>query len=206
MYDAHGKLLEARLAPFAHSVAGTAVSLLEACVMNDLTRAGAIELQPFEQGRRSILAAPLAVAPGLHAVIELFDKTSGPFTPTDQRLVQAAADLGAEMLRQALGQRQQHELLLDAVGAALAASDHVAAALPMGTGSAPQTPPPAQVIDQLRLNLSASGKSDASAAQSLALAEAIRVLGVTHGPEAVEHCIRLVKNIQALLDNVMGSA
>ena len=201
-YDADGRMLDASLAPFARSVAGTAVSLQEACAMNDLAQAGAIELQPFEQGRRSILAAPLAVAPGLHAVIELFDKTSGPFTPDDQRLVQAAANLGADMLRQALGQRQQHQLLLDAVSAALAASDHVAAALPAGAGPGPAAPPPAQVMDQLRQSLTASGQSDASAAQSLALAEAIRVLGVKHGPAALAHCVQLVRNVQALLDRI----
>jgi two-component system nitrogen regulation response regulator NtrX len=204
VYDAAGNLSESRLAPFARSVAGTAVSLQEACVMNDLTHAGGIELQPFEQGRRSILAAPLAVAPGLHAVIELFDKTSGPFTPADQRLVQAAADLGADMLRQALGHRQQHELLLDAVRAALAASDHVAAALPAGTGPAPEAPPPAQVMDQLRKSLSVTSRDSAGAEQSLALAEAIRVLGVKHGPAALAHCVNLVKNVQQLLDQVTG--
>ena len=31
-------------------------------------------LQPFEKNRRSLLAAPLAVAPGIHVVLELFDK------------------------------------------------------------------------------------------------------------------------------------
>jgi ActR/RegA family two-component response regulator len=204
VYDAGGKLLEVRLAPFARSVAGTAVSLQEASAMNDLTRAGSIELQPFEQGRRSVLAAPLAVAPGLHAVIELFDKTNGPFTPADQRVVQAAADLGADMLRQALGQRQQDELLLDAVRAALAASDHVTAALPAGTGQAPEAPPPPQVMDQLRQSLSATSRDAAGAEQSLALAEAIRVLGVKHGPAALAHCVQLVKNVQRLLDQVMG--
>jgi ActR/RegA family two-component response regulator len=204
VYDAEGKLLETQLAPFARSVAGTAVSMQEACVMNDLSQAGAVELQPFEQNRRTLLAAPMAVAPGIHAVIELFDKTSGPFTPADQRLVQAAANLGAEMLRQALGQRQQHQLLLDAVGAALAASDHVAAALPGTAAAKPEAPPPAPVMEQLRQTLSVSALDGAQAEQSLALAEAIRVLGVKHGPAALEHCAQLIKCVTTLLDRTSG--
>jgi ActR/RegA family two-component response regulator len=202
VYNSQGKLLTTRLAPFARSVAGTAVSLQEACAMNDLAHAGAVELQPFEQGHRTLLAAPLAVAPGLHAVIELFDKTSGPFTPTDQRLVQAAADLGSELLRQALGQRQQQTMLLDAVSAALAASDHVAAALPGDAGPHRAEPPPLQVLDELRRNLSAASGDAAGAEQSLALAEAIRVLAVKHGPAAVQHCLALVNQVTSLLDKI----
>ncbi len=202
VYNAQGKALEAPLAPFARSVAGTAVSMQEACVINDLAQTGAVQLQPFEWGHRTLLAAPMSVAPGVHAIIELFDKSSGPFTPTDQRLVQAAADLGAELLRQALGQRQQHQLLLDAVSAALAASNHVSAVLP-GAGAAPaESPPPAQVMEQLRQSLSAAGHDNASAEQSLALAEAIRILGVKHGPAALAHCLQLVSNVTALLDQV----
>jgi two-component system nitrogen regulation response regulator NtrX len=204
VYDATGQTLETPLAPFARSVAGTAVSMQEACVMNDLAQTGIVELQPFEQGRRSLLAAPLSVAPGLHAVIELFDKANGPFTPEDQRLVDAAADIGVELLRQALGQRQQHELLLDAVAAALTASDHVTAVLPSGAVSRPDEPPPAQVLDQLRQSLSASGPDGASAEQSVALAEAIRVLAVKHGPVALEHCLRAVQNVTTLLNKITG--
>ena len=206
VYDAEGKLLDTRLAPFARSVAGTAVSMQEACMMNDLAQAGAVELQPFEKNHRSLLAAPMAVAPGIHAVIELFDKTGGPFTPADQRLVQAAANLGAEMLRQALGQRQQHQLLLDAVGAALTASDRVVATLPGNVPTAPEAPPPAPVMEQLRQTLSVSALDGAQAEQSLALAEAIRVLGVKHGPAALEHCVELIKNVTALLDRTSGGA
>jgi len=202
VYDARGERIEGPLAPFARSVAGTAVSMQEACVMNDLARAGNIELQPFERGHRSLLAAPLSVAPGIHVVIELFDKAAGLFTPDEQRLVQAAADLGAELLRQALGQRQQHQLLLDAVGAALAASETMAAALP-GRASA-DAPPPAQVLDRLREGLSIGPGDAGHAAQSVALAEAIRVLSVKHGPAALEHCLGLVRHVTALLDDVSG--
>ena len=49
-------------------------------------------------------------------------KQTGPFTDEDVRLVQPAAELGTELLRQALGQKQMHRLLFDAVAAALGAS------------------------------------------------------------------------------------
>ena len=53
------------------------------------TAAGAFELQPFERGRRSVLAAALAVGPGAHVVLELFDKqgSAAAFTAEDRRLV-----------------------------------------------------------------------------------------------------------------------
>lgn len=208
VYDAEGKAIDVPLAPFNRSVAGTAVSMQEACVMNDVARASGIELQNFERGRKSLLAAPLTVAPGTHVVIELFDKQSGPFTPDDQRLVQAAAELGAELLRQALGQRHQHQLLLDAVEASLHASETMAAALPSAPGarvtSGPATPPPAQVLDRLREGLSATPGDGANAEQCLALAEAVRALSVKHGPAAVATCIKIVNQVRALLDDVVG--
>jgi ActR/RegA family two-component response regulator len=200
IYDAAGKAMDLTLTPYARSIAATAVSMQEACVINDLAHTGGAELQPFERGHRNLLAAPMTVAPGVHAVIELFDKTGGPFTPADQRLVQAAADLGTELLRQALGQRQQHQLLFDAVAAALAASDHVAAALP--GAAAPAAAPPAPVMEQLRQSLSVTSGDAASAEQSLALAEAIRVVGIKHGPAALAHCLQLVNSVAALLDRV----
>jgi two-component system nitrogen regulation response regulator NtrX len=204
VYDAQGQALEGRLAPFARSVAGTVVSMQEACVMNDVGRAGGIELQPFEQGRRSLLAAPLTVAAGTHVVIELFDKEAGPFTADDQRLAQAAADLGAELLRQALGQRHQHQLLLDAVAAALTASETMAAALPASASTA-EAPPPAQVLDRLREGLSATPGDGVGAEESLALAEAIRVLAVKHGPAALASCVAIVRQVQKLLDQAVGN-
>lgn len=202
VYDAAGKAMDMALTPFARSIAGTAVSMQEACVINDLAHAGGAELQPFERGHRTLLAAPMTVAAGVHAVIELFDKSSGPFSPGDQRLVQAAANLGAELLRQALGQRQQQQLLFDAVAAALAASDHVAAALPGAGAPTAAAPPPSPVMEQLRQSLSVASGDAAGAEQSLALAEAIRVLGVKHGPAALAHCLQLVRNVTALLDKV----
>src|SRR5262245_48180790 len=91
VYDAAGRPLEVPLGPFARSVAATAVSMQEPCAMTDLDRtaaAGGVELQPFERGRRSLLAAPLTVAPGIHVVLELLDKDAGGFTAEDRRLVQ----------------------------------------------------------------------------------------------------------------------
>ena len=59
-------------------------------------------------------------------VLELFDKPAPGFTDDDRRLVAAAAEVGAELLRQALAERQTHRLLFDAVEAALEGERHVA--------------------------------------------------------------------------------
>jgi ActR/RegA family two-component response regulator len=215
VYDVGGQPLDVPLVPFARSVAGSAVSLQEPRAMvrpDQAAAAGTVELQPFEKGRDSLLAAPLGVAPGVHVVIELFDK-QGPrgetkgatFTAEDHRLVGAAADFGAEMLRQALTQRQMHQLLFDAVEAALGASASVAESLRGTAAQRREQPPPPAVLDQLREGLSATPGAPVGAEDTLRLVEAIRVLALKHGPAAVQHCTRLVENVRALLDAVTGT-
>jgi ActR/RegA family two-component response regulator len=207
VYDAQGKPLETPLVPFTRSVAATVISMQEPSTMNNLAQlgaAGTLELQPFEKNRRSLLAAPLAVAPGIHVVLELFDKqTANGFGDDDQRLVRAAADFGAEMLRQALGQRQTHQVLLDAVGAALGATASITQSLAGSTERRMEEPPPRAVLDQLREGLRSTA-AGSHAAETLRLAEAIRVLAVRHGAPALEHCIRLVDSLRSLLDSVTG--
>jgi len=208
-YDADGRPLSGPLVPFARSLAGSVVTLQEPCAMEDLDRqaAGALELQPFERGRRAVLAAALSVAPGTQVVLELFDKQDGgAFTVEDRRLISAAAEFGTEMLRQALAERQTRQVLFDAVGAALAASETLAQALPGTAEQRLEQPPPPSVLDQLREGLSAAPAGAADAAETLRLVEAVRVLALRHGPAAVEHCTRLVESVRQLLDSVSGLA
>ncbi len=208
-YDAAGVPLDVELVAFARSVAGTAVSMQEPCVTGRLDAAPAdgLELQPFERGRQSLLAVPLAVAPGVHVVLELFDK-QGPagtgFTPDDTRLAAEAAELGAETLRQALAERQTHTVLFDAVEAALGASATVAATLRGPAAPRPEEPPPAAVLAQLREGLSANRAAPVGPDETLRLVEAVRGLAVRHGPAAVRHCTRLVESVRELLDKVTG--
>src|SRR5437762_993857 len=62
LYGAAGKVLDVTLAPFARSVAGSAVSMQQVCVMNNLTDVrGSLDLQPFEHGKRNLLAAAMTV-------------------------------------------------------------------------------------------------------------------------------------------------
>jgi hypothetical protein len=87
--------------------------------------------------------------------------------------------------------------LFDAVAAALKASDHMTASL-QG-----QTTPPPQVIEQLRAGLQDTHEEGAEI--SLLLAESIRNLASRHGQPALEHCLRLVEEVQTLLDRTTGS-
>ncbi|HMC63417.1 MAG TPA: response regulator [Gemmataceae bacterium] len=222
VYDASGNPLTVDLVPFARSVAGTVISRQEVCLMNRLDQAlrESIELQPFERGRQSLLAAPVAVAPGIQVVLELFDKASGGremanggreppgapgFTEDDQRLLGAAADFSAEMLRQALAERQTHRVLFDAVAAALGASDSMAATLRSTTAERQEEPPPPAVLDRLREGWSRTLGAAVDAPETLRLAEAIRVLALRHGSAAVRHCIRLVEDVHSLLDSTTGT-
>lgn len=206
-YDSAGNERSGGLVPFARSVAGTATSMQEPCVMNDLAAqaaSGAIELQPFERERASLLAAPLLVIPGVQIVFELFDKRGrGGFTLEDMRLAASAADFGVELLRQALAERQGHSLLLDAVVAALGASERVAETLHGTPEERRDQPPPAEVLDSLREGLKTS-PGGPNAELTLRLAEAVRVLALRHGAPALRHCITLVEDLRTLLDSVTG--
>lgn len=196
VFDANGLEIKLDGVPFGRSVAGSAASLGQPCLMNDLQApaAGGVEFQSFERSHRNLLAVPMTVASGMHVVIELFDKAGG-FTADDQHIARSAAALGVELMRQALGQRQTHELLFDAVAAAMKASEQMAASLQ----GAPQEPQ--QVIEQLRAGLQTTHEDDAS----LRLAEAIRALSAKHGSTALEHCLKLVSDVHALLDRATGS-
>jgi ActR/RegA family two-component response regulator len=204
-YDSNGQQLDIPLVPFARSVAGSAASMQKPSLMerlNEAASAGNLELQSFERGRRSLLAAPLSIAPGLQAVLELFDKANGGFTEADRQLAAAVSDFGTEMLRQALAERQMHRVLFDAIEAAMGASESMVQSL---DGAAPRLddPPPAAVLQRLREGLEDGGDPlDADA--TLRLAESIRVLAVRHGPSAVQHCIRLVESLRQLLDEMTG--
>lgn len=203
-FDSRGQTLMEPLVPFARSIASAALSRQEPSVLNDLDKTGgAMDLQPFERGRHALLAAPLAVGAGVQAVLELFDPPSGRFSADDQRLVQVAAELGAELLRHALGQRQTNQLLVDAVAAALQASEQMAQSLQGTAEERLEQPPPAPVLDQLREGLRSTSEGDRAAADaSLRLVEAIRVLARRHGPAALDHCERLVDSVRQLLDAV----
>ncbi|MFO0847500.1 MAG: response regulator [Gemmataceae bacterium] len=204
-YAVDGTRLPAPAVPFSRSLAASIVSLQDPAVMTDFSPAavGAVELLPFEQGRTSLLAVPLRVGAGAHVVLELFDKPV--FTDADRKLVAAAADIGAELLRQALAERQTQRLLFDAVDAALKASEDVSQTLAGPTDAGPESPPPPAVLERLKAGLAADANAVADPDTSLRLVEAVRVLAVRHGPLAVDHCVALVENLRRLLDGLTGT-
>jgi len=201
-----GQQLPPPAVPFNRSLAATVLSMNEPCVMSaaDMKTLGPVDVQPFEQGRTNILAAPVPVASGTHVVIELFDKPGG-FTADDRKLVDAAADFSSELLRQALAERQTQRLLIDAVEAALKASEHVTAVLPVGKPG-PDAPLPSAVMDRLKAGLGESANAVVDAETSLKLAEAVRELAVRHGPAAVRHCVRMVESVKRMLDETSGTS
>jgi two-component system, NtrC family, nitrogen regulation response regulator NtrX len=205
-YGMAGDELPRPTVPFSRSLAGGAVGMQEPAVLAEVRPTeGTVELQPFEQNRINLMAAPLNVAAGVRAVLELFDKRGG-FTDADRRLAAAAAEFGAEMLRQALAERQSQRTLFDAVEAALGAGDAVARTLVRsGSTPRPEDPPPPTVLDQLKRGLSGSPEAALEAGATLRLAEAVRVLALRHGPKAVDHCTRLVESVRALLDEASGA-
>jgi ActR/RegA family two-component response regulator len=212
-FDAAGNPLDVPLVPFARSIAGSVVGLEEPSALerpDQVAAGGSLELQPFEKGRRSLLAARLSFAPGLQVVVELFDKQGRdgivPFNDADRQLARAVADFGSDILAQALAEHHTHRVLFDAVRAALEFGDQLAQS--MGPArpappAPPEGPPPDAVLQQLRVSLPTQTDEDAGA--TLRLAEAIRVLSLRYGQPALDHCTRLVEGLRGLLDDVTES-
>jgi DNA-binding response OmpR family regulator len=183
---------------FGRSLAASVLSRQEASLLTeaDLAASGMFQLFPFESGRKQILAAPLPAGSGAAVVLELFDKPGG-FTEDDRRLVSAAAEVGGDLIRQAIAERGSHQLLFDAVEAALKAS--------AGMSQSLDAEPPTAVMESLREGLGSDANAVADADTTLKLIEAVRSLAVKHGPAAVDHCTKLVIDLRRLLDTMMGT-
>lgn len=200
-YGPDGGALSVGTVPFSRTLGASVVSRQEPCIMNHLDGGidDSIEWLPFEQGRATILAAPLRVGPGLHVILELFDKPE--FVEADKKLVAATADVGAELLRRALTERQTHQLLFDAVEAALKASDEVTATLdPHKANAAPSQ----AVLDRLKQSFDGDDTPITDGETGLRLLEAVRGLAVRHGSPAVDHCLILIESLRDLLDSTHG--
>ncbi len=196
-YAADGSPLEMPLVPFARSIAASAASMGEPSALAALDESAlkGTQLQPFERGRKSVLAAPLAVGGGVVAVLELFDKPAPGFTAEDRRLAAAAAAVGSELLKQSLADQQTQKTLLDAVDAALKATEN---SLTPGSTSLPES-----VRDAMRQSLERPGAA-IGGKDALALAEAIQALGAKYGEAAVRHCLVLIRQLASTLDEVAG--
>ena len=202
-YDAAGQPLPTAAVPFSRSLAASVVGFQEPVALNalDASTLGPVELAPFETGRKSFLAVALPVATGTMVVLELFDKPGPGFTATDRQLIAASAEVGADLLRQALAERQTNRLLVNAVESALQASTGVTELL-----ATPLEVPPPAVVERLKQGLGEDANAVADPETTLRLVEAVRGLAVRHGPTAVDHCIRMVNDLRKLLDGVTDVA
>lgn len=200
-FGAEGRKLDLGAVPFPKSLTAGVLSLQEPSVMTDFSpdTLGGMELMPFEQNRSAILAAALPVGGSAQVVLELFDKPA--FTDADKRLVSATSDIAAELLRQAMAERQTSRLLFDAVEAALRATDTVSETLHT---SPPATPPTPDILAKLKQGLSADANAVTDADTGLRLIETVRELALRHGPPAVDHCVRVVESVKKLLDQIQG--
>ncbi|CAN5385560.1 hypothetical protein BH11PLA2_BH11PLA2_08100 [soil metagenome] len=191
-FDANGTAIPLPAVSFGKTIAASVMSFQEPCVLTDFAADSAMTLLPFEKNRKSLLAVPLRVRSGSQVVLELFDKLL--FTDTDKKLAALAGEIGVELLRQALAERQTHRMLFDALESALKASDAVTNML---EGSVP-------LMDNLRKGLDSGSHAVVEADLGLELVRAVRELAVAHGPSAVNHCVLMVQELKKLLDAVNG--
>ena len=196
-YDRAGKSLPLPRISFGRTIAASVASLQSACIMSEADFAdGTIERFPFEMERSTILAAPMPVGAGTHAIIELFDKPE--FTDADRQLVQSAIPIGVDLLRQAHADQQTHRVLFNAIEAALSASRAVSQSLDQEL----EQPPSANVMEQLKVGWDSDSPINAEA--GVKMLEAIRSLSQRHGDPAIQHCLAMVRSLRQTLDRITG--
>jgi len=212
-YDMEGKPLEQALLPFAQSLASAIQSMQEPAAIPDLGQAAAkmgVKLQPFEKQAKSLLAVPLPVRHGLAVVVELFDRQGSagaePFTDEDRQLIAAVAEFGSAVMRQALAEKQVHGMLMEAVAAALKASQHALAFSQKPTEPDSDQPPPAPVMEQLKQSLAQSIEEVVEPEKALQLAELVRVIARRHGKQATDFCIEMLQSVDRLLRTAGGTS
>ncbi|MCS7271129.1 MAG: response regulator [Gemmataceae bacterium] len=117
---------------FRHTLAATALSQQEPLVLTEApsTPPDAFCLLPPEKQRRNLLIAPLVIDTETAGALELFDKATGTFSQEDVAVVRATAELGADLLRRSRAERHSQRLLIDALAAALQATQQVQDLIP----------------------------------------------------------------------------
>ncbi|MFO0938738.1 MAG: response regulator [Gemmataceae bacterium] len=177
--------------PFSRSLLAAAVSAGRPAIITDFSPAslGPIDLYPIEKNRQSLLIAPFSVGPNVHVAIEVYDKPE--FTDADRSIAASCADIGTDLARHILAGRQTSRVLFDAVEQALRAADGVQV-----------SPPAREVVERLKFEI--AEESDLDAATTAELIDGIRTLAKRHGPQAVNHCTTMVRNLIALLDSATG--
>ena len=199
-YPPDGEPVKTQAVPFRQSLAALALSRQEPILLSEpLPDSGqTIQLFPLEQGRKTVLVAAMAIGNGIVGAIELFDKPGEGFTADDVQVAQATADVGADLLRRSLAERQGHSLLIDALAAALKATDQVQNLLH-------EDRPPPEVLEHIKQGLVLAGSTPTDSEAVLQLLEEVRSLFRQHGCRAVEHCTRMIRDLRQLLDISWGS-
>ncbi|MGL4421932.1 MAG: response regulator, partial [Gemmataceae bacterium] len=184
--------------PFAQSLVAMAASLQAAAIMNEFGTANlaGVTLFPHETGRKTLLAVPLNLGTGVHGLLELFDKPH--FTEADRGLAVAAAEVGAELLKQLLAEGQTQKLLTDAIESALQATAEVTQQMHSG----PDLPP--EVLQSLRNTLGHDTHALLPPDTTLELIRSLRRLAERHGPPAVHHALRGLESLERMLDEYHG--
>jgi CheY-like chemotaxis protein len=195
LYQPDGALLEAEAVPFRQTLVAAALSRQEPMFLSEpLPKVGeALQLLPVERDRQTLLIAPMAIGEGIVGAIELFDKPGAGFTPEDIEVARATADLGVDLLRRSLAERQGQRWLIDALAAALQATERVRDLLH-------EDKPPPEVLEHIKQGLVQSGTTEKDSEAVIQLLEEVRTLSRQHGLRAVEYCTRMIRDLRQLLD------
>ncbi len=183
--------------PFRSTLAAAALAQQGPLIVEPPQEDGLVQLLPPEQGRQNLLVVPLRAGEQVAGALELADKPLGGFTAADREMATLVAEAAAELLRRALAEQDSQRLLLDALGAALQASERLHAQLDGGQ-------PAATILQRLQHTLIQEGGLPRDAEMLLPLLEELRRLSQQYGPAVVAYCAQSIAALRRFLEEVLG--
>ncbi len=183
--------------PFRSTLAAAALAQQAPLTVEPPQEDGLVQLLPPEQGRRNLLVVPLTASEQVAGALELADKSPGGFTTADREMATLVAEAAAELLRRALAEQDSQRLLLDALAAALQASERLHAQLDGGQ-------PAETVLQRLQQSLMQEGCLPREAETLLPLLEDLRRLSHQYGPAVVAYCAQSIASLRRFLEEVFG--
>lgn len=188
---------------FSQSIAAAILSMAPECLSIELansSRLAGITLSPWESSHRYLLGIGLNPSPSVSVVLQLVDKQNGKvtvaFTAEDREKFAAVEPFLKLSFSRYLGERASQEVLYRTLRTALVECENVADSL-----MAPALPDGVTgVSDVYRQSLSSAGAVPPELMAQLA--EVIQNLAKRHGRSAVDHGIRMLSNIEQLLNEI----
>lgn len=198
VYDLEGKpVTDHHITRYQQSLAAAINSMAPDVILTPLAASrhlGSVQLSPLESSHQHLLGINILATPSLTIVLELFDKDeTGSFAASDKERLLAWQPVASLLLKLAMGERASQKMLYETLRTALTESEQFAGNLKSsGLNSA--------ASQAFTSSLKQAGSVDAHQVDSWA--EALQRLSQRYGTSAVDRILKLLSQVEGLLDEV----